>query len=411
MRRCADSIKLVSLGIFTFFTSFFSILSFANPIIPVPTHPQPFIAPSAPNLSAQGYILMDANSGKILAEKDSDKRMAPASLTKLMTMYVVSSSLKSGTVRLDDKVRISSKAWKTGGSRMFVKVNDEVPIRDLLKGIVVASGNDASVAMAEYLAGTEDAFATIMNVEAKNIGMNNTHFVDSNGLPNPEHYSSPHDLALLAQAIIKSFPDDYRLYSEKWFSYNKIRQPNRNRLLWRYQFADGLKTGHTDAAGYCLVASAIKDGTRLISVIMGEPSDEARTEDSIRLLTYGFRFFETHKIYSGGSELTSVRIWKGKNKNIPVGLDNDLFVTLPSGQYKNLKSVVEISNPIKAPVTKGQALGTLNITLNDQVLASQTLIALKDDPKGGFLRRMTDSISFSINRIFSKPPQEKINNG
>lgn len=398
------------LSLFTLIASLFSTVAIANPVIPVPTQPQPIIAPSAPNLGAQGYILLDANSGKVLAEKNADTRMAPASLTKLMTMYVISNAIKSGTIRTDDKVRISSKAWKTGGSRMFVKVNDEVPVGDLLQGIVVASGNDASVAMAEYLAGTEDAFASLMNAQAKAIGMTNSHFVDSNGLPNANHYSTPRDLALLAQAIIRNFPEDYRLYSEKWFKFNNIRQPNRNRLLWRFQYADGLKTGHTDEAGYCLVASAIKNGTRLISVVMGEPSDGARTEDSIRLLTYGFRFFETHKLYNGTTPLVDARVWKGKNKTTSLGLASDLYVTLPAGQYKNIKSHVQLDEPIKAPISKNEKYGTLYITLNNQILTSEPLIALSDDPKGGLWRRMSDSISFSFNKLFSKP-QEKINNG
>jgi len=387
-----------------------STVSIANPIIPIPTQPQAIMAPSTPNINATGYILMDANSGKILAEKNSNSRMAPASLTKLMTMYVISNALKNGNIQLDDKVRVSEKAWRTGGSRMFIKVNDEVPIRSLLQGIVVASGNDASVAMAEYLAGTEEAFAGLMNTQAQLIGMKNSHFVDSNGLPNPNHYSTSHDLALLAQAIIKNFPEDYRLYSEKWFTYNNIRQPNRNRLLWRFQYADGLKTGHTDAAGYCLVGSASKDGTRLISVVMGAPSDSVRTEDSIRLLTYGFRFFETHKLYNGSTALIKVRVWKGEQKQVALGVAKDFYVTLPSGQYKNIQANMELNEPIKAPVLKGQTYGTLKITLNNQSLASEPLIALDDNKKGGIWRSMSDSLHFSFNKLFSHS-NEKANNG
>ncbi len=389
---------------------FVSSASIANPVIPVPTQPQPIITPSVPSLNAQGYIIMDANSGKILAEKNSNARMAPASLTKLMTMYVISNALKNGNVHMDDKVRISEKAWKTGGSRMFVKVNDEVPVRNLLQGIVIASGNDASVAMAEYLAGTEETFAGLMNAQAQLIGMKNSHFVDSNGLPNPNHYSTPLDLALLAQAIIKNFPEDYQLYSAKWFSYNNIRQPNRNRLLWRFQYADGLKTGHTDEAGYCLVGSAVKDGTRLISVVMGEPSDSARTEDSIRLLTFGFRFFETHKLYNASTTLTQARVWKGEQKQVALGLAHDLYVTIPTGQYKNIQATMELNDPIKAPVLKGQPYGTLKITLNNQVIASEPLIALGNSQKGGIWRSVSDSLNFSFNKLFSHS-SEKANNG
>ncbi len=407
LRKAIASFSLVSsLIVFTPVT-----IAANPPVMAIPTQPQAFIVtPSAPTINAHGYVLMDANSGKIIAEKNANERMAPASLTKLMTMYVISDALKNGTIHLDDKVRISQKAWQTGGSRMFVKVNDEVPVRDLLQGIVVASGNDASVAMAEYLAGTEDAFASLMNNAAKQLGMNHTHFVDSNGLPNPDHYSTPLDLALLAQAIITRFPEDYKLYSEKWFTYNHIRQPNRNRLLWRFGFADGLKTGHTDAAGYCLVGSAKKNSTRYISVVMGAPSDSVRTEESIRLLTYGFRFFETHKLYDKTNSLASIRVWKGKEKMLRVGVNDDLYVTMPAGQYKNIHAIVQIAEPIKAPILKGQALGTLQITLNGQTLASQPLLALADNPKGGLWRSMIDSISFSFNKLFSRT-HEKINNG
>jgi D-alanyl-D-alanine carboxypeptidase (penicillin-binding protein 5/6) len=404
--------KIFKLNLFLalFSTLTMSLTVSANPVIAIPTQPQPVISPTVPNLDAKGYILMDANSGKILAEKNSNNRMPPASLTKLMTMYVVSTALKTNTIHLDDKVRISENAWKTGGSRMFVKVNDEVPVRDLIQGIVVASGNDASVAMAEYIGGTEDTFAGLMNDQAKLIGMKDSHFADSNGLPNPNHYSTAHDLALLAQAIINNYPEDYRLYSEKWFTWNNIRQPNRNRLLWRFQYADGLKTGHTDEAGYCLVSSATKDGTRLISVIMGEPNDNARTEDSIRLLTYGFRFYETHKIYNATAALSKVRVWKGQNQQIALGLAKDMFVTMPAGQYKNIHASLVLNEPVKAPVVKGQSYGAVNVSLNGQILASEPLVALEDDAKGGIWRSFSDSMSFGFNKLFSRST-EKANNG
>lgn len=411
MLRKVNLLQTLGLILTLLLVSTTSNIAFANPIIPIPTQPQTIVAtPSAPNIDAKGYVVMDAYSGKVLAEKNADVRMAPASLTKLMTMYVISTALKNGTIHLNDKVRISTKAWQTGGSRMFIKVNDEVPVQDLLKGIVVASGNDASVAMAEHIAGTEDAFASLMNSQAKAIGMKNTHFVDSNGLPNPDHYSTPRDLALLAQAIIKHYPDDYKLYSEKWFTYNGIRQPNRNRLLWRFQYADGLKTGHTDDAGFCLVASALKDGTRLVSVVMGAPNDRVRTEDSISLLTYGFRFFETHKVYGAATPLTQARVWKGEKKEIPLGLAEDLFVTMPNGQYKNLQTKLVLNDSIKAPITKGQPYGKLQIMLNNQVLAEKPLVALANNAKGGMWRSMTDSVRFSFHKLFSKS-SEKANNG
>ena len=384
---------------------------FANPIIPIPTQPQqPVFTPGVPNLDATSFILIDAMSGKILAQKNADTRVPPASLTKLMSMYIISAALKNGQIHLDDKVRISSKAWKTEGSRMFVKVGDEVPLKDLLQGVVVASGNDATVALAEYIAGSEESFTSMMNQQAKMLGMNNSHFMDSTGLPNKDHYSTAHDLAILTQAYIKNFPEDYSLYSEKWFSYNNIKQPNRNRLLWRYQYADGLKTGHTNEAGYCLVGSAKKDGMRLISVVMGEQNDQARTEDSIRLLTYGFRFFETHKLYNASTPLVQARVWQGNKSEIPLGITDDLFVTVPAGQYKRLQASLDLNNPIKAPVVKGQSYGTLNIVLNNQVIASKPLIALDGTDQGGLLRRATDAVKYNIHKYFTRT-DEKVNTG
>jgi len=383
----------------------------ANDIIAVPTQPQPLtITPGTPTIDAKGYILIDADSGKILAENNSNEHMAPASLTKLMALYIISSALKNGSVHSDDKVRISTKAWKTDGSRMFVKAGDEVPLKDLLQGVIVASGNDATVALAEYIAGTEEAFTDMMNFQAKNLGMLNSHFVDSTGLPNPEQYSSPHDLAILAQAITKNFPEDYRLFSQKWFIYNGIRQPNRNRLLWRFQYADGLKTGHTTDAGFCLVSSAVNNNTRLISVIMGAPSDQVRTEDSIRLLTFGFRFFETHKLYKTNSPVIQARVWKGQLKETPLGLKDDLYITVPTGSYKHILAKIHLKNPIQAPITQGQTIGTLEITLGNQVLASRPLIALKANAPGGFWRRLSDSFSYSFDKIFTRH-NETANNG
>ena len=408
-RLMKTKLSLITFVIFTALSLNTSVL--ANPIIPIPTQPQqPTFTPSAPNIDGTGYILIDANSGKILAQKDADNRVPPASLTKLMSLYIISSAIKNNQIHLEDKVRISAKAWKTEGSRMFVKVNDEVPVKDLMQGVIVASGNDATVALAEYIAGTEEAFTSLMNQQAQILGMKNSHFMDSTGLPDKEHYSTAHDLAILTQAYIKNFPEAYSHYSEKWFAYNGIKQPNRNRLLWRYQYADGLKTGHTDEAGYCLVASAKKDGMRLISVVLGEPNDEARTEDSMRLLTYGFRFFETHKAYNAGTPLVQARVWQGQNAEVPLGITEDMYVTVPSGQFKRLQASLAMNNPLKAPIVKGQPYGTLNINLGDQVVASKTLVALEDNAPGGILRRATDIVRFNINKYFSKS-QEKLNPG
>lgn len=402
----------IKLRFIVFFTAiFFSIPALPNPVIPIPTQPQQAsFTPGAPNLDASGYILLDGTSGKILAEKNSNNHMAPASLTKLMSLYIISNAIKNNQIHLDDKVRISTKAWKTEGSRMFVKVNTDVPVRDLLQGIIVASGNDATVALAEFVAGTEEAFTAMMNEQAKILGMKNSHFVDSTGLPNKNHYSTAHDLAILAAAYIRNFPEDYSYYSEKWFSYNGIRQPNRNRLLWRYQYADGLKTGHTNDAGYCLVGSAKKDGMRLISVVLGEPDDNTRTEDSIRLLTYGFRFFETHKLYNANTPLVQARVWAGDKSEVPLGLTEDMYVTVPTGQYKRLQPSLALNNPLKAPIVKGQVYGTLNVNLNDQVIASQPLVALDNSPEGSLWRRASDTVKYNIHKYFSRS-DEKVNTG
>ncbi len=409
MLRKINLWQILSLIIALFSTTL--VFATTDGVIPIATQPQqPIITPAAPNLDAKGYILIDAASGKVLAEKDADIHMAPASLTKLMSLYIISSALKSGSIHLEDKVRISTKAWQTPGSRMFVKAGDEVPVSDLMKGIIVASGNDATVAMAEYVAGTEEAFTNIMNDQAKKLGMNNSHFLDSTGLPNPDHFSTARDMAILAAALARYFPNEYKIFSEKWFIYKGIRQPNRNRLLWRYQFADGLKTGHTNEAGFCLVASAMKDGMRLISVIMGSPNDQGRTEDSIRLLTYGFRFFETHKVYSASTPVTKVRVWKGTNTEVAVGVKQDLYVTAPTGQFKNTQTKIELNGTIKAPIVKGQTLGTVNIVFNNQVLSSAPLVALEDDARGGFWRRMSDAFHFGYSKIFSRT-NEKANNG
>lgn len=388
-----------------------SFPAFANPVIPVAGAPQqPSFTPSSPNIDASGYVLMDVASGKIIAESNADKRMPPASLTKLMSLYIISTAIKNGSVHWDDKVRISTKAWKTEGSRMFVKAGDEVPLKDLMHGIIVASGNDATVALAEHIAGTEEAFAGMMNEQAKLLGMNNSHFVDGTGLPDPNHYTTPRDLAILTQAYIKNFPEDYRFYADKWFTYNGIKQPNRNRLLWRFQYADGLKTGHTREAGYCLVASAKKDGMRLISIVMGAPSDQSRTEDSIRLLTYGFRFFESHKLYDASSTVVDARVWEGTKSQTPLGIANTLYITIPAGQFKRLKTSLDLPSPLNAPLVKGQPYGTLNVTLNNQVILSQPLIALDNNPQGGFFQRAADSVKYKIHKLFSKT-EEKMNTG
>lgn len=357
---------------------------------------KPYIAPKPPRINAKAYILIDVDSGKVLAEKNSTQRRAPASLTKMMTMYVVSDALNSGRMNIDDKVKISNKAWKTGGSRMFVKVGESVPIHELLKGIIVQSGNDACVALAEHVAGSENAFADLMNQAAKMLGMKNSHFTDSTGMPHANHYTTARDMAILGRALVKNYPQYYQWYSQKWFTHNGIRQPNRNRLLWRDPSVDGIKTGHTKEAGYCLVSSAKRDKMRLLAVVMGAPSDEARAEDSQALINFGFRFYETHTLYNAAQTLESPRVWLGAKSTVPIGLTEPLIVTIPRGQYKNLEAVLELEKRIKAPVQKGQVLGELELKLNDKIFLTRPLVALENDAKGGIWTRMKDSVRLSL---------------
>jgi serine-type D-Ala-D-Ala carboxypeptidase (penicillin-binding protein 5/6) len=360
------------------------------------------IIPAPPTVDAKGYILMDANTGKILAGKDIDTRMAPASLTKLMTLYQIAAALQAGKLHLNDRVTISEKAWRTGGSRMFIKVGDQVPVNDLIQGIAVVSGNDACVAMAEQIAGTEESFTELMNHSASLLGMQNTHYTDATGLPDPNHYTSPRDLAVLTKAIVSKFPEYYSWYSQKEFTYNNIKQPNRDILLWRDPSIEGMKTGHTEDAGYCLVSTASRNGMRLIAVIMGSSSTRARANSSLALLNYGFRFYESKKVFAANTAVKQPRIWFGKSKNIPAGVEKDLFVTLPSGQVAHLEATVTVAEPIKAPVQKGQTLGNISLTLNGKDYLQQPLVALQDDPKGGIFLRMRDHIGLFIAKMLHR---------
>lgn len=350
------------------------------------------LMPAPPSINAGSYVLLDFNSGDILAENNARTRMEPASLTKLMTAYVVFNELRNGTIRRDQLVTISEHAWRTQGSRMFVEVNTQVKVEDLLKGVIVQSGNDASVALAELVAGSEEAFAGLMNNVAAALQMKDTHFVNSTGMPDPEHYSTAYDLALLTRALIATFPEDYKLYSIREFTYNNITQHNRNRLLWRDESVDGVKTGHTDSAGYCLVTSALRDDMRLVSVVLRTKSDDARVEETQKLLNYGFRFFETHRLYGAGSSLTTARVWKGATEELPLGLSQDLYVTIPRNQYQKLNAAMNLDPTITAPVHKGQQIGTVQVTLDGKNIAERPLVALNDIPEGNFAQRITDEI-------------------
>lgn len=378
---------------------FISFLSFAD----IHTLPQPtMIIPAPPQLAAKSYVLIDQLSHQIIAEQDIDQRVEPASLTKMMSVYVVDNALREGKIKLNDMVKISEKAWKTEGSRMFVQVDTLVSVEDLLKGIIIQSGNDASVALAEHVAGSEETFAELMNYYAKQLGMTNTHFVNATGLPHPNHYTTTRDMATLGIAVTQDFPATYQIYSEKEFVYQNIKQENRNRLLWRNELVDGIKTGHTDSAGYCLVASGKKDQMRLIAVVMGTKSDATRIDETNKLLNYGFRFFETRKLYAAHTPLQKTRIWMGKEKEIALGLQHDLYVTIGQGQFENIKTAIQVEKIIKAPAAKGAPLGTLAIQLNNKTLAEQPIVALNDMAPAGFFNRMYDTVALNVNSLLGK---------
>ena len=348
--------------------------------------------PPAPNVAATAYILQDFHTGKVLAENNADARLAPASLTKIMTVYVVFRELSNGHLHLEDMANISEKAWKTSGSRMFVELGNQVKVEDLLKGVIIQSGNDASVALAEHVAGNEATFADMMNQHAARLGMTNSHFKNSDGLPMDDHYTSARDLAILTTALIKEFPDYYRWFSQKEFTFNKITQHNRNQLLSRDESVDGVKTGFTDDAGYCLVASALREDMRLISVVLGAKSANARANENQSLLNYGFRFFESHRLYEGKKPLNEARIWKGAEKTIPLGLAEDLYATIPRRQYNDLKGVITVDKKITAPVKEGAKHGSVKVTLKDQVINEKDLVALKTVEQGNIIQRLSDSV-------------------
>lgn len=356
----------------------------------------PQLIPSPPKLAASGYVLQDFDSGQILAEENANEHMEPASLTKMMTAYTVIHELQAENIKLTNKVLISEKAWRMEGSRMFIKVNTRVTVKELLRGMIIQSGNDASVALAEHVAGSEDAFVHLMNGHARSLGMHNTHFINSTGLPDPDHYTTPADMALLAAAIIRQEPEFYSWYAEKKYKYNNIEQYNRNKLLWRDESVDGIKTGHTESAGYCLVASAKRKEMRLITVVMGTTSEDARARESQKLLNYGFRFFETHRLYGAMDPLKTLRIWKGETENLQLGLARDLYVTVPRGQYKNLNASMTVDKAIVAPVKKGEAFGNVSIKLGEELLADRKLEALQDIQEGGLVDRLIDQVMMMV---------------
>jgi serine-type D-Ala-D-Ala carboxypeptidase (penicillin-binding protein 5/6) len=375
----------------------------ANPNLPTMNAATPHAGalnvptPPPPSLSAKSWVLMDYATGQVLADSNDDERVEPASITKVMTAYVVSAELAAGKIKLDDEVFISENAWRGGGagtdgSTSFLALNSKVPLRDLLYGMIIQSGNDAAIALAEHLAGSEQTFAELMNQYATKIGMTGTHYVNASGLPDPNHYSTAHDIALLSRAVVHDFPEEYKIYAIKEFEWNGIKQHNRNSLLWRDASVDGIKTGHTKEAGYCLATSAKRGDQRLIAVVMGATSEKQRADDNQSLLNYGFRFYESHKLYEAGKQLAQPELWKGTQNTISLGVADEVLVTMPRGRYNDLKATMDMPSRLIAPFTKGQQVGTVKVSLDGKMLVERPLVALADAPEAGFWGRMSDGI-------------------
>ena len=370
-------------SLLTVFTLLFLFISTANATVPIP---------AAPKVAAKNYILVDANSGRVLAEKEADVQVEPASITKLMTSYVIYNEFEAGRLSMDDMVTISEKAWRMGGSRMYVEVDKQVSVHDLMKGLIIQSGNDATVALAEHIAGTERAFVDLMNQYAAKLGMTNTLFLNSTGWPAEGHLTSARDISKLALAVIQEFPEHYAWYKEKVFTYNNIKQYNRNKLLWSDDSVDGIKTGHTESAGYCLVASAVRSDMRLISVVLNTDSEKTRASVSQSLLNYGFRFFETHKLYAAGEVLNRSRVWKGDSEKVSLGLLKDLYITIPRGSYKQLEAVMDVDANIVAPLDKGSQHGAVRVNLAEEEMLHTPLVALESVGEGSMFQIAKDHI-------------------
>lgn len=374
--------------------------------VALPVAADPIIIPAPPELAADAYILMDADSHRVLIEHNADQQLPPASLTKMMTSYVVSEEIEQGRLKESDLVRISEDAWRRGGtvsgsSTMFLEPGTEVPVIDLLRGVIIQSGNDASIALAQHVAGAESAFADVMNQQAQLLGMTNTHFKNATGWPAEGHVSTARDLAILGNALIQNHPEHYKLYSEKYFKYNGINQPNRNKLLFRDDSVDGIKTGHTEAAGFGLVASAKRDDMRLIAVVLGTTSEEKRAQEAQKLLSYGFRYYNTHKLYSVGDKITSNRVWKGKQNELSLVVPKDIVVTIPRGAHSELKAQTSVQEIIEAPVAAGDVLGELTVSLGDETVATADIVAQSNVEQAGFFARLWDSVRLFFMGLFS----------
>ena len=366
-----------------------------KPAVTAPQSAAP-VAFGALNVAAKSFVLRDFQSGQILVSQSPDLKVEPASLTKLMTAYLTFKNIKEKRLSENQALPVSEKAWKAIGSRMFIDLKVPVTVSELLRGMIIQSGNDASIALAEAIGGSEEAFAELMNKEAARLGMKSTHFLNATGLPDPQHFSTAEDLSLLAAAIIRDFPDFYTIYSTREYKYNKITQPNRNRLLWLDPTVDGMKTGHTDSAGWCLVSSAKRSDRRLISVVLGTASDTVRTIESQKLLNYGFQFYDTRRMYKPGESVTNLEVYKGQEKTVKAGFDHDLFLTLPRSEFEKVQSTLTTTQPLIAPLAKGQKIGMLKLTLGDKTIAEYPVLAIDAVPVAGFFRRTWDSLRLML---------------
>ena len=359
------------------------------------------LVPKAPKLNLSSYILIEASTNTVIAEFNSDNQIAPASMTKVMSGYVMADQIANGSISLDDKVLISEKAWKTGGSKMFIEAGKRVSVKDLLSGIIIQSGNDATIAMAEYVAGSEEGFVDFMNAYASEMGLTNSLFQNSTGFSDPNHFTSAKDLAKLTQALINNFPDHYATYKEKEFTFSGIRQLNRNKLLWRDDSVDGVKTGHTDSAGFCLISSAQRNDMRLIAVVAGSESENERLIASQRLLEYGFRFYATQKLVSQEIKVTTAKVWGGKTNEVALGSTKDIYLTLPRSEFKNIKANYQFNNNLQAPIEIGQMIGSIEFTSNDSVVLSAPLVAIETVEAKGFFGMLWSRLVYWITSLFS----------
>jgi len=360
--------------------------------LPVLAAPAAVSLPPAPDIAARSYILVDFSSGQTLQQRGGDERMEPASLTKLMTAYLTFAALRQGVITNTQALPVSERAWRAEGSRMFIQPNTPVAVDDLIRGMIVQSGNDACITLAEGVAGSEEEFVRRMNLEAQRLGMKNTHFMNATGLPHPQHYTTARDLSLLARAIIRDFPEYYPLYSLKEYKYNNITQANRNRLLWQDPTVDGMKTGHTESAGFCLIASAKRDSRRLLSVVLGTTSESMRASESQKLLNYGFQNFDTHHLYRKGQVVASLPVWKGSENILKAGVAQDFYISLPKGQYAHLKAELVSKQPLLAPLAAGQQVGAIRLMLDDKPYAEYPLVALEGVARANFFKRGWDGV-------------------